>query len=42
MKDEELIQLLQQQDPKGLEDLQLHYAPLLHYIVAPILSDHRD
>lgn len=42
MKDEELIRLLQQQDPQGLELLQKRYTPLLHYIVAPILPDARD
>lgn len=42
MKDEDLIRLLQQQDPQGLEALQLRYTPLLHYIVAPILPDKRD
>lgn len=42
MRDEELISLLQAQDPKGLELLQLHYTPLLHYIIAPILPDCRD
>lgn len=42
MKDEELIRLLQQQNQQGLEALQLHYTPLLHYIVAPILPDTRN
>lgn len=42
MQETELINLLRQQDPQGLEALQLHYAPLMRYIIAPILPNPQD
>ena len=42
MKEQELIQQLLQRNDSALEQLQLHYGPLIRYIIAPILSDQRD
>lgn len=42
VREKELIQLLRQQDPRGLEALQLHYGPLMRYVIAPILSNPHD
>lgn len=42
MQEKELIQLLRQQDPQGLEALQLHYSPLMRYVIAPILPNPHD
>ena len=42
MQDNELLELLRQKDPAGLEALLLHYGPFLRYIISPILPDPRD
>lgn len=42
MREEEIIELLQRQEPKGIEELKLHYGPLIHYIIRPILSNPQE
>lgn len=42
MNEQELINLLRQRNDKVLPLLELHYGPLIRYIIAPILSDQRD
>ncbi len=42
MGDEDILDLLRTRDPRGAEELLLHYGPLMRYIIAPILSDPRD
>ena len=42
MNEHELINMLLQRDDKALPLLELHYGPLIRYIIAPILSDQRD
>lgn len=42
MNENELINMLLQRDDKALPLLELHYGPLIRYIIAPILSDQRD
>ncbi len=38
----DLVKALERQTPGALEELKLHYGPLLRYIIAPILPDERD
>lgn len=42
MQEQELIRLLRERDPRGIDALLLHYGPLMRYIIAPILSDPRE
>ena len=42
MHEREIIELLMSRDERGIEQLMLHYGPLMRYIIAPILSDARD
>ena len=42
MNELELINMLLQRNDKALPLLELHYGPLIRYIIAPILSDQRD
>lgn len=42
MNENELINMLLQRNDKALPLLELHYGPLIRYIIAPILSDQRD
>lgn len=42
MKENELIELLLQRNDGALALLELHYGPLIRYIISPILSDPRD
>ena len=42
MKETELVDQLLQREDNALEQLRLHYGPLIRYIIAPILSDPRD
>lgn len=42
MNENELIDMLLQRSDRALPLLELHYGPLIRYIIAPILSDHRD
>ena len=41
-KQNETVRLLRQKDPDGVKQLITHYAPLMKYIVSPILSDRHD
>lgn len=42
MDDRELVALLKKREQKGLEELTVHYTPLLRYILTPILADPRE
>lgn len=42
MRETEIIRLLKEKDQRGVEELLLHYGPLIRYILLPILPDPRD
>jgi len=42
MDERQIILAIQNRDEAGLEELILHYSPLFHYIVAPIVKDPHD
>ena len=42
MHEREIVELLMSRDERGIEQLMLHYGPLMRYIIAPILPDARD
>ena len=42
MYDQEILQLIRSRQERGLSLLREHYAPLILYILAPILTDERD
>ena len=42
MGEQEIIQLIRDRDHGGMDQLLLHFGPLMRYIIAPILSDSRD
>ncbi len=42
MHEQEIIRLIRDRDPGGMDQLLLHFGPLMRYIIAPILSDPRD
>ncbi|MBQ8590182.1 MAG: sigma-70 family RNA polymerase sigma factor [Firmicutes bacterium] len=42
MDERQIILAIQNRDETGLEELILHYSPLFHYIVAPIVTDPHD
>ena len=39
---QKIIELLRQKSDNGIHQLQLHYGPLMRYIISPILSDERE
>ena len=41
-READLIARMLRREPEALQDFQTAYAPLLRYIIAPILSDQRD
>lgn len=42
MEEMEIVRLLRERDQRGVEELLLHYGPLIRYILSPILPDPRD
>lgn len=42
MHEQEVLALLRAGDERGAEALLRHYAPLMHYIIAPIVPDAQD
>ena len=42
MSEKEIIELIRKRDEKGVEELMLHYGPLMRYIIAPILPNIQD
>lgn len=42
MGGEEVVRLIRSRDQSGMEQLLLHFGPLMRYIIAPILPDPRD
>lgn len=42
MTEQSVIEKLKKREESGLEELLLHYGPLLRYVIAPILPDERD
>ncbi|MBQ6292770.1 MAG: sigma-70 family RNA polymerase sigma factor [Lachnospiraceae bacterium] len=42
MAAQNIIEKLKKRDESGMDELLLHYGPLLRYVIAPILSDERD
>lgn len=42
MGEQEIIQLIRDRDPGGIDQLLLHFGPLMRYIIGPILPDSRD
>lgn len=42
MQDSELIRLLREKKPEGIDALLKNYGPLMKYIIEPILSDYRE
>ncbi len=42
VRKESLIEKLRQHDETGMEDFLQQYSPLMRYIIAPILADHRE
>lgn len=42
MKEKEIIELIIQRDERGIKELQIHYGPLIRYIIAPILKNTHD
>ena len=42
MGEGEIIQMIRDRAPQGMEQLLLHFGPLMRYIIAPILADPRD
>lgn len=42
MNKAELIQALQERSDGALDQMKLHYGPLIRYVIAPILPDKRD
>lgn len=42
MSEQEIIRLIRDRDPGGIDQLLLHFGPLMRYIIAPILPDQRD
>lgn len=42
MGEKEIIQLIRDREARGMEELLLHFGPLMRYIIGPILSDARD
>ena len=42
MTEQKIADLLRQRNKDGLQELLLHYGPLMRYVIAPILTDPRD
>ena len=42
MGEQEIIRLIRDRDHRGMDQLLLHFGPMMRYIIAPILSDGRD
>lgn len=42
MGEKEIVRLIRERDHQGMDQLLLHFGPLMRYIIAPILSDSRD
>ena len=42
MTEQSIIEKLKRRDERGLEELLVHFGPLLRYIISPILPDERD
>ena len=42
MREYDIVTLLRRREERGMEALQRHYAPLIRYIISPILTDARD
>lgn len=42
MNSADLIDALLRRSEDALDQLKLHYGPLIHYVIAPILTDERD
>lgn len=42
MQEQEMIALLREKNEQGMDALLHHYAPLMRYIIAPILSNQQD
>ncbi|MBP3729409.1 MAG: sigma-70 family RNA polymerase sigma factor [Lachnospiraceae bacterium] len=42
MQEQNIIEKLKMRDEGGMEALQLHFGPLLRYVIRPLLSDERD
>ena len=42
MTGENTVRLLLSRSENGIQELQLHYGPLMRYIISPILSDERE
>lgn len=42
MGEKEVIRLIRERDRQGMDQLLLHFGPLMRYIISPILPDGRD
>lgn len=42
MREQEIVTLLLEKNENGIDELLLHYGPLLRYIIAPILQSQQD
>ncbi len=42
MTEEKIVELLLNRNEEGMKELLVHYAPLIRYIIAPILSNEQD
>lgn len=42
MGEQEIIRLIRDRDHRGMDQLLLHFGPLMRYVIAPILPDGRD
>lgn len=42
MGESEIIRLIRDRDHRGMDQLLLHFGPLMRYVIAPILPDGRD
>ncbi len=42
MGETDIIQMIRERDQAGMDQLLLHFGPLMRYIIGPILSDERD
>lgn len=42
MREPEVVDQIRDRDPQGMDQLLLHFGPLMRYIIGPILSDERD
>lgn len=42
MREQEIIGMLVDRDPRGVDALLAHYGPLMRYVIAPILPNMQD